>query len=112
MSVPRPSLMNSIDIRAEHSNVENQSVASAVMTSQDVVSKGSFMTNDVIPRSTRYKNLDDLKNLKGTEELSSYIVPELKEISESIKKKKIIIQKKNDIKDEFEQMVNWKRVFE
>ena len=48
----------------------------------------------------------------GTNELDSYIVPELKEISENMKKKKITVQKKNEIKDEFEQMVNWKRVFE
>ena len=48
----------------------------------------------------------------GTNQLDSYIVPELKEISENMKKKKITVQKKNDIKDEFEQMVNWKRVFE
>ena len=48
----------------------------------------------------------------GTNQLDSYIVPELKEISENMKKKKITVQKKNEIKDEFEQMVNWKRVFE
>ena len=29
-----------------------------------------------------------------------------------MKRKKMTVQKKNDIKDEFEQMVNWKRVFE
>jgi len=48
----------------------------------------------------------------GSEDLKSYIVPELKEISENMKSKKIKVAKKTDIKDEFEQMVNWKRVFE
>lgn len=57
--------------------------------------------------------MQDLQNRVGEgEELKSYIVPELKEISENMKSKKIKIQKKTDIKDEFEQMVNWKRVFE
>ena len=36
----------------------------------------------------------------------------MKEISENMKRKKIQVQKKTDIKDEFDQMVNWKRVFE
>ena len=66
----------------------------------------------LIALPTRYKNLEDLQSRLGVVQLDSYIVPELKEISESIKKKKIQVQKKNEIKDEFEQMVNWKRVFE
>jgi hypothetical protein len=56
--------------------------------------------------------LEDLQNYHNGEQLSSYIVPEMKEISENMRKKKIQVQKKTDIKDEFEQMVNWKRVFE
>jgi len=36
----------------------------------------------------------------------------MQEISDNMKKKKIQVQKKTDIKDEFDQMVNWKRVFE
>ena len=36
----------------------------------------------------------------------------MKQISENMKRKKMTVQKKNEIKDEFEQMVNWKRVFE
>ena len=66
----------------------------------------------LIALPTRYKNLEDLQSRLGVVQLDSYIVPELKEISESIKKKKIVTQKKTEIKDEFEQMVNWKRVFE
>ena len=47
--------------------------------------------------------MQDLQNRVGEgEELKSYIVPELKEISENMKSKKIKIQKKTDIKDEFE----------
>ena len=56
--------------------------------------------------------MEDLQSRLGVAQLDSYIVPELKEISEHIKRKKIQVQKKNEIKDEFEQMVNWKRVFE
>jgi len=48
----------------------------------------------------------------GSKQLDSYIVPELNEISDAMRRKKITVQKKNEIKDEFEQMVNWKRVFE
>lgn len=66
----------------------------------------------LIPQNTRYKNLEDLQSRLGVVQLDSYIVPELKEISASIRDKKIQVQKKNEIKDEFEQMVNWKRVFE
>jgi len=36
----------------------------------------------------------------------------MQEISDNMKKKKIQVQKKTDIKDEFDQMINWKRVFE
>ena len=68
--------------------------------------------SQLLPQNARYRNLEDLQIMLGVVQLDSYIVPELKEISESIKKKKIQIQKKNEIKDEFEQMVNWKRVFE
>ena len=68
--------------------------------------------SQLLPQNARYRNLEDLQIRLGVVQLDSYIVPELKEISESIKKKKIQIQKKNEIKDEFEQMVNWKRVFE
>ena len=39
-------------------------------------------------------------------------MPELKQISENMKKKKFSVLKKADLKDEFDQMVNWKRVFE
>ena len=56
--------------------------------------------------------MEDLQSTVGSAQLSSYIVPELKEISENMKSKGIKVQKKTDIKDEFEQMVNWKRVFE
>lgn len=66
----------------------------------------------VIPKNIRYRNLEDLQSTVGSAQLSSYIVPELKEISENMKNKGIKVQKKTDIKDEFEQMVNWKRVFE
>ena len=75
----------------------------------------SIMTSrtGLIQKSTRYTTLQDLQNRVGEgEQLKSFIVPELKEISENMKSKKIKIQKKTDIKDEFEQMVNWKRVFE
>ncbi len=48
----------------------------------------------------------------GPEPLESFIVPELKQISENMKKKKFSVLKKADLKDEFDQMVNWKRVFE
>ena len=44
--------------------------------------------------------------------MDSYIVPEMKEISAQIKRKKISVQTKNETKDAFDQMVNWKRVFE
>ena len=36
----------------------------------------------------------------------------MKQISANMKRKKMTVQKKTEIKDEFEQMVNWKRVFE
>ena len=44
--------------------------------------------------------------------MESYLVPEMGEISENLKQKKFKVAKKNETKDEFDQMVNWKRVFE
>ena len=63
-------------------------------------------------KNVRYRNLDDLKRKLGEETLDSFLVPEVQSISETMRQKKITVQKKNEIKDEFEQMVNWKRVFE
>ena len=45
--------------------------------------------NALLPYHTRYKSLEDLQSRLGVAQLDSYIVPELKEISEHIKRKKI-----------------------
>lgn len=65
-----------------------------------------------ISPNVRYKNLEDLIKQNNGQKLDSYLVPEMSEISENLRRKKIQIAKKTEMKDEFDQMVNWKRVFE
>ena len=66
----------------------------------------------LLPKNVRYRNLNDLKRKLGEDKLESFIVPEMQQITKTMREKNITVQKKKDIKDEFEQMVNWKRVFE
>ena len=56
--------------------------------------------------------VNSIATTKGGKHVDHVADQVIKCIIESIKKKKIQVQKKNEIKDEFEQMVNWKRVFE
>ncbi len=62
--------------------------------------------NTIIPNQSRYRNLEELQKahekVHGLEPLESFIVPELKQISENMKKKKFSVLKKADLKDEFD----------
>lgn len=45
--------------------------------------------NSKISKDTRYRNLEDLQFVMGSKTLDSYIVPELHEISDTMRRKKI-----------------------
>lgn len=48
----------------------------------------------------------------GQEKLETYIVPDIQKILANVSSTKIKVNTRTAIKDEFEHMVNWKRVFE
>jgi len=61
-----------------------------------------------IPKQIRYRCLEDLQAKMG-KNLPSYIVPEMPEILANMRRKHI--RDSGTTVDEFERMVNWKRVF-
>jgi len=72
--------------------------------SRDTISANTFQ-GPASPnpfRKTRYKNLEDLQATAGEEKLDSYILPEMQQVARSIRSKKISVQKKSDMKDEFD----------
>ena len=52
------------------------------------------------------------KQVLGKDKLETYIVPDIQKILENVSSTKIKMNTRAAIKDEFEHMVNWKRVFE
>ena len=54
------------------------------------------------------------KQVLGREKLETFIVPDIHQILDNLRtvKSHAALKSKSDIIDEFEHMVNWKRVFE
>ena len=93
MSNPSPSLYSS---KSENRLIETR------LTSTSMTSERADLVRGLQAKNIRYRNLVDLKRALGEEKLDSFLVPEVQSISETMRKKKITVQKKNDIKDEFE----------
>lgn len=58
--------------------------------------------------------LDYAEKQTGERKLTSFLIPDIAELKSNLKLKNIkhVITKSKKVKDEFEHMVNWKRVFE
>lgn len=58
--------------------------------------------------------LDYAEKQTGERKLTSFLIPDIAELQSNLKLKNIkhVITKSKKVKDEFEHMVNWKRVFE
>ena len=115
------SIASSRLIKDKEANVNNRNSLANTSTKYQLnfslhgttdVSRATSESTSKITSNTRYKNLEDLVRQNNGEKLQSYLVPEMSEISENLKNKKMKVSKKTDLKDEFDQMVNWKRVFE
>ena len=78
--------------------------------------KRGGLNNTLLTDKTRFQCKEDLeiyaKNVLGQEELTTFIVPDIQQILDNIRETKMKMNTRDAIKDEFEHMINWKRVFE
>ena len=64
----------------------------------------------------RFRNKEDLekyaRSVLGKEKLDTYLVPDWQQIQQNVREAKIRERRERGLRDEFEHMINWKRVFE
>ena len=74
------------------------------------------MNNTILSDKSRFQNKTDLeiyvKDVLGQEKLTTFIVPDIQKILDNIQETNMKMNTRDAIKDEFEHMINWKRVFE
>lgn len=76
---------------------------------------GSFgSSNPLIQDKKKFTSRHDLEQYyllhNGTSKLTSFLVPDLEAIKKTLNEKKI--QHERRVRDEFDHMINWNRVFE
>lgn len=77
----------------------------------------SEIDNKVSKVMPKYVNKNDLldyaEKTTGERKITSFIIPDMKELQKNLKSIKMAkVRDSSRTKDEFEHMVNWKRVFE
>lgn len=74
------------------------------------------LVTSLLPQHHRFKNLADLQEyaLKetGSSKLDTFLLPSVQQFAADKALKKLSNNKKGQAKDEFDHMINWKRVFE